>query len=116
MHHVVGNPTISVSHDHVMGATTDAGPLRSWRVTTEGPGVCHAALIGIASSSAEVSDGVVATIVEHGMLTTYPGSRDNDPFAAAAVRTLQELPRNPTHWLSPIYVGALLPHPHGCKA
>ena len=87
MHHVVGNPTISVSHDHVMGATTDAGPLRSWRVTIEGPGVCHAALIGIASSSAEVSDGLVATIVEHGMLTTYPGSRDNDPFAAAAVRT-----------------------------
>jgi hypothetical protein len=85
--HVVADTTISVSHDHVMGAMTDAGPLRSWRVTIEGPGVSHTTLIGIASSSAEVSDGLVATIVEHGMLTTYPGSRDNDPFAAATVRT-----------------------------
>lgn len=83
---MVGDATISVSHDHIMGAMTDAGPIRSWRVTIEGPRVSHTALVGIASSSDEVSDSLFATIVEHGMLTTYPGSSDNDPFAAAAVR------------------------------
>ena|ERR1035437_10503792 len=86
MDRVVGDATISVSHDHVMDAMTDAGPVRSWRVTIEGPGVSHVALVGIASSSADVSEASVATIVEDGMLTTFPGSRDNDPFAAAAVQ------------------------------
>ena len=95
MDHVVGEATISVSNDHVMGAMTDAGPLRSWRVTIEGPGVSHVALIGMATSSAEVSDGLVATVIEHGMLTTYPGSRDNDPFLAAAVRTWIDENRDP---------------------
>lgn len=87
MGHVVGGGVISVSHDHVLAVLTEAGPVHSWRVTIEAPGMNHAALIGIASQSAEVSDGLVATIIEHGMLASYPGTKDNDPFAATAVRT-----------------------------
>lgn len=82
----MNDSTLRVKYSHDLPAMTTAGPLRSWKVTITTPTFVHEAEIGIASGSDEVSQGLFATIVDMGLLTVQPGSRDNDPFASADVR------------------------------
>jgi hypothetical protein len=86
----VRDSTLRVEYSHDLPAVTAAGPIRSWKVTITAPDLTHEARVGIASPSDEVSEQLFATIIDMGLLTIQPGSRDNDPFAAAKVRAWVE--------------------------
>lgn len=86
MERPVNETMLRVEYSHDLPAMTDVGPLRSWRVTITTPAFVHETAIGIASGSDEVSEALFATIIDKALLTVYPGSKDNDPFAGADVR------------------------------
>lgn len=75
MEHPVNDSTLRVEYSRDLPAMTTAGPVRAWRVMITTPTFVHEAEIGIASGSDEVSQGLFATIVDMGLFTVQPGSR-----------------------------------------
>ena len=91
MQRTVGGVVIEVTHARTDDATrTPDGPIQVWTIALSGVGIVHTATVGVAGTSMEPNDEVLATVLDVAVVQYDSVSEETDPLATPSIREWKE--------------------------